>query len=150
MPRKSYNVCMGRPSKYDSKFCDIAIKMMSKGHSKLSVAGRLGISRDTFYEWCRRYPEFSDTIKIGEMKSLHYWEEIGIKATMGKIKRFRPSIWIFTMKARFGWRDNSPVKNTEDMADRIEREIKEEIPTKTIAEIVKKYSDYIPSIPSVS
>jgi len=81
----------GRPSKYDSKFCDIAYKYMAKGHSKLAVAGKLGISRDTLYEWCRKYPEFSDTIKIGEMKSLQHWEEIGMKMLFGKLKKEPPT-----------------------------------------------------------
>lgn len=144
----------GRPTKYNPAFCDIVTKMMSKGHSKLSVAGKLGISRDTLYEWCRKYPEFSDTIKVGEMMSIHYWEDIGIKATMGKVKGFRPSIWIFTMKARFGWRDNSPVKNIEDEVDKIERELAEKDKAErkplTMAEIVEKYknidSTYPPSL----
>lgn len=137
----------GRPTKYNPAFCNIIIKMMKKGHSKQGVAGKLGISRDTLYEWCRRYPEFSDTIKVGEMMSYAYWEDLGMKAMMGKVKGFRPSLWIFTMKARFGWRDNSPVKSTEDMADIIEGDLKEEKPQRTMAEIVEKYGGYqIPNL----
>jgi transposase-like protein len=37
--------------------------MMKKAHSKQSVAGKIGISRDTLYEWCSKYPEFSGIIK---------------------------------------------------------------------------------------
>jgi len=139
----------GRPTKYNPAFCDIVIKMMKKGHSKQSVAGKIGISRDTLYEWCRRYPEFSDTIKVGEMMSWHYWEDIGIKATLGKMKGFRPSLWIFTMKARFGWRDNSPVKRLEDDIDELEIELeaKERVNRKppTMAEIVEKYREQLPA-----
>lgn len=138
---------MGRPAKYQPKYCDIAYKYMAKGHSKQAVAGKLGISRDTLYEWCRKYPKFSDTIKVGEMKSLQYWEELGMKAMMGKVKGFKPSFWIFTMKARFGWRDNSPVKSMDDDIDKIEKEIeakRQKTDTRTIAEIVEKYKEYIP------
>ncbi len=140
----------GRPTKYDSKHCEVAIKMMKKGHSKQSVAGKLGISRDTLYECCRKHPEFSDTIKVGEMMSYAYWEDLGMRAMMGKVKGFRPSLWIFTMKARFGWRDNSPLKSTEDITDVIEREIKVETPQRTIAEIVERYNGHIPSILTAS
>lgn len=136
---------MARPTKYNPEYCQLIAKWMKKGHSKLFVAGRLGISRDTLYEWCRKYPEFSDTIKVGEMQSYAYWEELGMKAMLGKMKGFRPSLWIFTMKARFGWRDNSPVKKTQDMADVIEKETKQERPQRTIAEIVEKYSEYKPT-----
>ncbi len=48
------------------------------------------------------------------------------------------------MKTRFGWRDNSPVKNIEDIADVIERETNESKSQKTMAEIVEKYKEYIP------
>lgn len=98
---------IGRPSKYDSQCCELVIKLMSEGYSKQAVAGELGISRDTIYEWCRSHKEFSDTIKIGEAKSLLYWEKIGIDGMKGKIEGFQPSVWIFIMKNRFGWRDNS-------------------------------------------
>jgi len=130
---------VGRPSKYDSNYCEVVIKLMKKGHSKQAVAGRLGISRDTLYEWCRKYPEFSDTIKVGEMMSYAYWEELGMKAMMGKVKGFRPSFWIFTMKARFGWRDNSPVKRFDDVLDKLEEEVTQKQPQITMAQIVEKY-----------
>lgn len=140
---------MGRPTKYNPTYCEVAIKLMKKGHSKLFVAGKLGISRDTLYDWCRRHPEFSDTIKAGEMMSYAYWEDIGMKAMMGKYKGFRPSLWIFTMKARFGWRDNSPIKSFDDELDKIEREIaakeRANIKQPTMAEIVEKYREQLPA-----
>lgn len=139
----------GRPTKYNPAFCDLVIKMMKKGHSKLSVAGQIGISRDTLYEWCKKYPEFSDTIKVGEMKSYAYWEDLGMRGMMGKVKGFRPSLWIFTMKARFGWSDNSPLKAIEDDLDKLEHELEQKEKTNkkppTMAEIVEKYKDYIPT-----
>ncbi len=135
---------MARPTKYNPEYCTQVVKLMKKGHSKQFVAGKLGISRDTLYEWCRQYPEFSDTIKVGEMMSYAYWEEIGMKAMMGKIKGFRPSLWIFTMKARFGWRDNSLVKQKEDIEDAFEKELEKAKPQSSIAEIVEKYNEYAP------
>src|SRR3989344_3072114 len=101
----------GRPSKYDSKYCDLAIKMMKKGHSKQSVAGEIGISRDTLYEWCQIHEDFSDSIKTGEAKSRYYWEKIGMDGMLGKVKGFRPVVWIFIMKNRFGWRDNVNIQD---------------------------------------
>lgn len=144
---------MARPTKYNSDYCDLVIKLMKKGHSKLFVAGELGISRDTLYEWCRRYPEFSDTIKVGEMKSYAYWEDLGMRGMMGKVKGFKPSLWIFTMKARFGWRDNSPIKTSRDELDKIERELAEKgksnVKPTTMAEIIEKYKDSYTPPPSL-
>ena len=143
----------GRPTKYNPAFCDLVIKLMQKGHSKLFVAGKLGISRDTLYEWCRRYPEFSDTIKAGETMSYAYWEDLGMRGMMGKVKGFRPSLWIFTMKARFGWRDNAPAKRIDDELDKIEKEleVKEKANRKppSMAEIIEKYKDSYTPPPSL-
>lgn len=74
---------------------------MGKGFSKKAVAGCLGISREGLYRWCRRYPEFRDTIKRGEMRSLLFWERMGLLGTVGKLKDFNESVWMFTMKTRF-------------------------------------------------
>lgn len=100
---------MSRPSKYNSKLCEEVTKFMAEGYSKQALAGKLGISRDTLYEWGKVHKEFSDTIKVGESMSTLFWEQIGMDGMMGKIKGFRPAVWIFIMKNRFGWRDNVAV-----------------------------------------
>lgn len=97
---------VGRPTKYDPNCCSKVVSLMAKGLSKDAVAGKLGISRDTLYEWCKSHEEFSDSIKTGEAKSRYYWEKIGMDGMLGKVKGFRPAVWIFIMKNRFGWRDN--------------------------------------------
>lgn len=100
----------GRPSKYDPRLCDLALSYLSKGYSKQALAGKLGISRETLYEWCRTHEDFSDTIKKGEAKSLMFWEEKGMDGMMGKTKGFNSIVWIFTMKNRFGWSDQGYVE----------------------------------------
>lgn len=127
---------VGRPTKYDPQYCSKVVSLMAKGHSKDAVAGKLGISRDTLYEWSNKHQEFSDTIKEGEAKSRYYWEKIGMDGMMGKVKGFRPAVWIFIMKNRFGWRDNVNIQgevsseryvapNDEDSSLTIKRIIEE-------------------------
>ncbi len=120
----------GRPSKYTSAFCNQVIELMSKGYSKEAVAGELGISRDTFYQWSKDHKEFSDTIKRGSAQSALYWEKIGMEGMLGKITGFRPAVWIFIMKNRFGYRDSvavieeveeSKVMSREESAIRMRR-----------------------------
>lgn len=124
----------GRPSKYDSSYCDKVLELMSKGFSKQAVAGELGISRDTFYAWVKAHKDFSDTIKISEMRSLLFWENIGIDGMMGKITGFRPAVWIFVMKNRFGWKDN--VSLTDELP---ESDFQDEDPVSSIRDIVREY-----------
>lgn len=55
-----------RPSKYDPAFCQIAIDFMGEGFSQTALAGRLGISKSTLYEWMETYPDFSDALSIAK------------------------------------------------------------------------------------
>jgi transposase-like protein len=126
---------MGRPSKYNSKLCEEVTRFMAEGYSKQALAGKLGISRDTLYEWCKTHKEFSDTIKRGEAQSLLYWEQAGIDGMIGKIKGFRPAVWIFVMKNRFGWRDNVTLVEEVEEPKAVDRED----PAVRMRRIVEKY-----------
>lgn len=35
------------------------------GLTDQEIAKKIGINKDTFYNWCKKYPDFSDTIKAG-------------------------------------------------------------------------------------
>jgi len=61
---------VGRPSKYDPSFIqevDEYLKTASGDQMHLpkieSFAIRLGVSKDSLYEWAKLYPEFSDALK---------------------------------------------------------------------------------------
>lgn len=137
---------IGRPTKYDPRYCTQVIRYMAKGYSKDVVAAKLGISRDTLYEWCKAHQEFSDTIKVGEAKSLLFWEKTGIEGMMGKIKGFRPAVWIFVMKNRFGWRD---IVEVEDNSDDLVRQESQEDYGVTLERLIGKYGKQLQSIPSI-
>ena len=95
----------GRPTKYDGPYhSEEVIKYMSKGYSKEACAGLFGISKQTFYNWASKHPEFLDAIKRGETASLLYWERTGLEGVQSGNK-FNATVWIFNMKNRFGWRD---------------------------------------------
>lgn len=126
----------GRPSKYNPKHCKVVIDLMTEGYSKEVVAAELGISRDTLYEWCRRYPDFSDTIKRGELLSQRYWEKIGMDGIMGKIPGFKVAIWIFMMKTRFGWSDIPIVKDEPTTQQIIEN------PDEELKRLMDKYGNH--------
>lgn len=138
---------VGRPTKYNPQFCDKVVCLMAKGLSKDAVAGKLGISRDTLYEWCQVHEEFSDSIKEGEAKSRYYWEKIGMDGMMGKVKGFRPAVWIFIMKNRFGWRDNVNIQ--EEVSSERYVALNEEDSSLTLKRIIEEhgrrlYAPYLP------
>ena len=124
----------GRLSKYDPTYCELVIQYMSKGFSKDVVAAKLGISRDTLYEWAKKHDDFSDTIKRGEVKSLYFWEKTGIDGMMGKIKGFNAIMWIFIMKNRFRYRDEiGAIKEEEVKKERYA------VTPESLSDIARKY-----------
>jgi hypothetical protein len=100
MPKK-----VGRPTKYNKKFCITAFNFLKKGFSKEALAGKIGISKKTLYSWEDSFPEFLNAIKRGEVASQLFWEKMGIQGARGEIKNFNSVAWLFNMKNRFSWKD---------------------------------------------
>lgn len=98
----------GRPSKYDPSFGNRAIEYMGQGFSKEAFAGHLGIAKQTLYNWMAEYPEFLDAIKHAETACLDFWERQGMHGMFAE--KFGQSIWIFNMKARFGWKEAQSIE----------------------------------------
>lgn len=135
---------MARPTKYNPKYCAELIDHMAHGLSFEAFAGRIGVSKQTLYDWEKAQPEFLDAKEVGLQKAQLYWERLGIRyvvnksdseSTVGmggssKSRSLNASVWIFNMKNRFGWRDKQPgevdvvvnniaSKSDEDLDNRI-------------------------------
>ncbi len=97
----------GRPSLYKEEYCQLIIDTMSKGDSLTQFAALIGVARETVYDWGRKIPQFSDAIKKAKTMCEAHWERVGTEAMYmgGKDNPFQPSMYIFKMKARFGWKD---------------------------------------------
>lgn len=113
----------GQPTRYDPTYCAQLVAHMSGGLSFAAFAAKIGVCRDTLYEWASKHRAFSDAKKRGEAASLLWWEQLGqaaalgiqIKSNDGKTtidgKKVSPALWIFTMKCRFraeGWAEDPP------------------------------------------
>lgn len=93
----------GRPTKYDSSFCDVVIREMKKGAAIKELPFYLDVCIDTIYEWKKVYPEFSEALKKGESFSEAIWMRKG-RLKLGDTK-FSYTGWYMNMKNRFGWSD---------------------------------------------
>lgn len=85
---------------------------MSQGYSLESFAGVIGVCRQTLYNWRDAQPEFLDTIKKAKESCLNFWERQGLTGMYQGGKDFSSAIWIFNMKARFGWKDVQSVEHS--------------------------------------
>lgn len=91
----------GRPTKYRKEFCKMLINHMSQGKSFESFGAKVEVGKNTMYEWCRSYPEFHDAKRIGTMKCLDKWEDIGNDGLYAKY--FNDKVYRLNMMNRFGW-----------------------------------------------
>lgn len=92
---------------------------MEKGYSFQSFAADLRVNVDTLYNWEKLFPQFSDAKKIGQALSMKFWEGLGIAGTVGKVKNFNVTAWIFNMKNRHGWRDKMVQEHQVKMSDKL-------------------------------
>lgn len=113
---------VGRPTKYDPAFCEVVIEQMALGFSKEAVAGYIGISKDTLYQWAAKHTEFSDAIALGEAKSQYVWEKKSVDFAVHTKngKQINAQVYNLNMKNRFNWSDKVETKN-EDTTEKTKK-----------------------------
>lgn len=119
----------GRPKiPFNPAWCQMLITHMAEGFSFESFAGRIGISKQTLYNFAKTEPSFLDAKEIGTEKCRLWFESIGKNGMMGirtisvkaidpetkkettKVERlgqFLGGLWTHQMRCRFPdeWRD---------------------------------------------
>lgn len=110
---------VGRPTKYDPKFCDRVIEMGKYGASKAEMALTLDVALSSFKLWEQQHEEFSAAVKKATELSQGWWERVGRQATIGEVEGFNATSFIFNMKNRFkeDWRDKVETDNKHDVSD---------------------------------
>ncbi len=104
-------VKIGRPSTYKPEYCQMLIDHMAEGFSFETFAAKLDYcSASNLYNWVELHPAFSEAKKVATQRGQLFWEQLARAAAAGKIKNFNSTVWIFTMKNRFGWRDKHDIK----------------------------------------
>lgn len=117
----------GRPT-YSPDLVDKIAQMFADGSSITQVAARkLGVTRQTYYEWKEKYPEFRDQAELGEQLAQSYHEDKLDATSEGKIEGANGACRIFIMKSRFResyhetTKDEKPVSETllEKLLDKL-------------------------------
>ena len=103
---------VGRPSKYDPAFCDIAREFMLDGYSVTALAGHIGVARSTVFKWAEENPEFSDALKSGQASAALWWEKT--LRQVAQTGEGNASAAIFGVKNRSSedWRDKQEHDHT--------------------------------------
>lgn len=65
----------GRPTKFNDKFIDEAIKFIGSGKSVTQFAKHIKVSKSTVYLWAKEHPKFSDALMLAQDWSQAVWED---------------------------------------------------------------------------
>lgn len=106
-------MAIGRPTRYKKEFCEQLINHMAQGLSFDTFAGVVGVSRDSLYEWAKKFKEFSDAKGIATAKRNLLVERIFTSMAMGlevrnhkgEIIKPRETPVIYWTKNTLGWSD---------------------------------------------
>lgn len=96
-------------NKYLKKYAEQLPSMFANGESVEEVCQELGISRRAFYDWVEKHSEFADAYEMGKQASHAWWLKLGRAGATGKVD-VQPTLWIFNMKNRLGWKDKVEVE----------------------------------------
>jgi transposase len=110
---------VGRPSKYDPKFCDEVIALGRIGKSVEAIGAILGVGTKTLYNWRDENPEFLHALDMAKEFELQWWEDIA-QTHMVENKesdRLNATIWSRSMAARFPKKYREQVKQEITGAD---------------------------------
>lgn len=103
----------GRPTKYQPEWMlEKVLELGMNGASRAKIAFVLGIHYDTLVEWEKRYPDFSDALKMAKLGAQVWFEEIMQAAVLGQVEKVPAALLIFALKSRFA-QDYRDVRHTE-------------------------------------
>lgn len=104
----------GRPTTYKPEYCEMLIEHMREGFNFETFAAKLNYqSKSSLYKWLDKHEDFREAKGIGEALAQQWWFNLGKMAAAGKVPGFNATVWIFTMKNMFKWRDKQPEENSD-------------------------------------
>ena len=94
---------VGRPSKYDSAFCERVIQLGKLGKSIEQIACELDVGTKTIYNWRDEHPEFLRALDMAREFEQNWWETIAQTHMIEEkdAAKLNASIWSRSMAARF-------------------------------------------------
>jgi hypothetical protein len=98
----------GRPSKYDPKYCDIAIELGKKGKTLVHIANEIGVAKMTLNVWARDHNEFFYALQRCKALNEQFWLDLAEKKGTGKGKG-SDTIIKFMLSAAHGYRERTDV-----------------------------------------
>lgn len=112
-----YKNPVGRPTKYDPKYCEEVLRMGAQGYSVVEMAAEIGVKRDTLEtNWPDKHPDFLEAFTQAMQLSQSWWEKQGRIALFAD--KFQNALWARSMAARFpkDWRESKNIDHSGQVA----------------------------------
>jgi hypothetical protein len=107
---------VGRPSKYDPSFCQIAIDLGKKGYSREAISSELGITWQTLGNWAEANPDFFTALEEAKKEEMLFFEKLALDHMIERPggNRINTALWSRSMAARFPhkYRENNKLEVT--------------------------------------
>jgi len=103
----------GRPTLYKEEYCERIVELGRQGKTFVEIANEFGVTKQTLHNWCDAHCQFFDAMKKAKGLCEQYWMNVGREGMYmgGKDTPFQANMWIFWMKACFGWSDRPELKD---------------------------------------
>lgn len=102
--------------KYKKEYCQKIIPWFSAGWSILEVCRQLDISRQSYYDWQEKHPEWKEATIRGEELAEAYHDTLGRLEMIGKPQQgimLDKTLYMFTMKTRFKRRETGEITDND-------------------------------------
>lgn len=76
----------GRKPKYRLELCEELVTGASDGKTVGQFCVSHRITTTTFYNWCKRYPEFADAVDIAQQALEAFWVRLHMKGALGELQ----------------------------------------------------------------
>jgi len=90
---------MGRPTDYRPEYCQALIDFCSTGKSLTAFAVKIGVHRDTLYQWGKVHQDFSDALTRARQAAQVHWESF-LESNLGN-REVNAKLVEFLMASRF-------------------------------------------------
>lgn len=103
--------------KYDPKFCQMLVDHGKKGLDFESFAAEIGVSRQTIYDWEKRFEEFEEAKELSMNHRRLLIQKLLIGQSSGKIRGGSAPSLIYTAKNILGWKDTITTEVSSESGD---------------------------------
>jgi hypothetical protein len=121
----------GRPSRYNSAYCDRVLILAAEGCGKAEIAASLGVSVKTLNAWMTAFDDFREAMSSAKELEYAWWLRVG--RTNQFTRSWNASAWALQMRNRFRKRfgdrgsaqDETPEEsvNAEQLRAEMERKL---------------------------